>query len=228
MSNLQVGEIDRPLISPSRVRRNFVSFRTSKKTSLLRPQRGDGVPPWRSPKQQHRAERRALGSSRSGNGSGPSGDISTPQSSSIGQFVASPLYRYWLQGGAVLLLLMGIDAAYSGDWSRIGAISKAQELQLQQVHRVWALAGRRRHPGIAVQGASSQSSKINPPLLPPKGDAIYWGFEPVLRWGSSGDWQQAWRVLGAAGCKGRGSRAAGTAGSATAAGARELATGCIK
>lgn len=103
----------------------------------------------------------------------------------VQQLVASPLYRWWLQGeaawrpgrqpvwgwhtsatsvallppqfqmglwsqaglkgctpapppplraGAVFLVLfMMIDAGYSGDWSRIGAISKDTEAQLQQV-----------------------------------------------------------------------------------------------
>ncbi len=36
-------------------------------------------------------------------------------------------------GAAALLLLMLTDAAYSGDWSRIGVLSTQQELLLQQV-----------------------------------------------------------------------------------------------
>lgn len=49
------------------------------------------------------------------------------------EFVATPLYKYWLQGGFALLVLMLVDAAYSGDWSRIGAITRDTELQLQKV-----------------------------------------------------------------------------------------------
>lgn len=47
--------------------------------------------------------------------------------------VASPLYRIWLQLGVVLLLLMLVDAGFSGDWSRIGAITTEQEAALRQV-----------------------------------------------------------------------------------------------
>jgi hypothetical protein len=49
------------------------------------------------------------------------------------QLVASPLYRVWAQLGVVLLLLMGLDAGFSGDWSRIGVLTTEQEQQLQQV-----------------------------------------------------------------------------------------------
>lgn len=36
-------------------------------------------------------------------------------------------------GAVFLVLFMMVDAGYSGDWSRIGAISKENEAQLQQV-----------------------------------------------------------------------------------------------
>ncbi|KAK9803171.1 hypothetical protein WJX72_008647 [[Myrmecia] bisecta] len=45
---------------------------------------------------------------------------------------SSRLYSVWLQGAVVIFILGLVDAAYSGDWSRIGAISKADELWLQQ------------------------------------------------------------------------------------------------
>lgn len=57
------------------------------------------------------------------------------------QLVGSPLYRVWLQLGVVLVIFMLIDAAYSGDWSRIGVISKEQEQQLQQARRQGCAAG---------------------------------------------------------------------------------------
>ncbi|BDA43717.1 hypothetical protein COCOBI_04-7320 [Coccomyxa sp. Obi] len=40
-------------------------------------------------------------------------------------------YSVWLQGAVVLVILAAIDAAYSGDWSRIGVISKEVELGLR-------------------------------------------------------------------------------------------------
>lgn len=42
-----------------------------------------------------------------------------------------------LTGGVSLALLAGIDAAWSGDWSRIGAISKDTELFLQSAMTVF-------------------------------------------------------------------------------------------
>uniref|UniRef100_A0A7S1SQN9 DUF7887 domain-containing protein n=1 Tax=Tetraselmis chuii TaxID=63592 RepID=A0A7S1SQN9_9CHLO len=47
--------------------------------------------------------------------------------------VASPLYSVALQGAVFVFLLGLVDAAYSGDWSRIGAISIEEEQQLQRV-----------------------------------------------------------------------------------------------
>lgn len=56
------------------------------------------------------------------------------------------LGRWALQGAYFLLFLMLLDAAYSGDWSRIGAISKQTEQQLQAVCV-------RRRPGTPARAA---------------------------------------------------------------------------
>ena len=44
-----------------------------------------------------------------------------------------PLLKVYAPTAVVLGTLMLIDAAYSGDWSRIGVITKQQELQLQSI-----------------------------------------------------------------------------------------------
>ncbi|CAK0781931.1 hypothetical protein CVIRNUC_005509 [Coccomyxa viridis] len=41
------------------------------------------------------------------------------------------VYSVWLQGGVVLIILAAIDAAFSGDWSRIGILSRDAELGLR-------------------------------------------------------------------------------------------------
>lgn len=64
-----------------------------------------------------------------GGGGAPGGGTPPP---ALRQLVASPLYRVWLQLGVVLLLLMLVDAGFSGDWSRIGAITTEQEAALRQ------------------------------------------------------------------------------------------------
>lgn len=68
-----------------------------------------------------------------------------PQASSGGQrepppdptaaarsLVSSPLYRWWLQGAVALVVFMLVDAGFSGDWVRIGAITKEQEALARQ------------------------------------------------------------------------------------------------
>lgn len=60
------------------------------------------------------------------------GGGSNTLSAAVLQLVSSPLYRVWLQVGVVLVIFMLIDAAYSGDWSRIGVITSDQEVQLKQ------------------------------------------------------------------------------------------------
>lgn len=67
---------------------------------------------------------------------GGGGGDSSGGGTALQGLVASPLYRTWLQLGVVLLLLMLVDAGFSGDWSRIGAITTDQEAALRQVHRV--------------------------------------------------------------------------------------------
>lgn len=41
------------------------------------------------------------------------------------------LYRTWLQGAVVLVILAAVDAGFSGDWSRIGILTADQEAQLR-------------------------------------------------------------------------------------------------
>lgn len=41
------------------------------------------------------------------------------------------LYRTWLQGAVVLVILGAIDAGFSGDWSRTGVLTTGQEAQLR-------------------------------------------------------------------------------------------------
>ena len=69
----------------------------------------------------------------SGGGGDDCGSGSGGSAAALRGLVASPLYTVWLQGSVVVLLFALLDAAYSGDWSRIGAISPEQETQLQQV-----------------------------------------------------------------------------------------------
>lgn len=39
----------------------------------------------------------------------------------------APWFKYGVQGGVALVVAAAVDAAYSGDWSRIGAITKETE-----------------------------------------------------------------------------------------------------
>ncbi|KAI3423954.1 hypothetical protein D9Q98_009788 [Chlorella vulgaris] len=83
------------------------------------------------------AERRSKGQqlqqcSASGGGGGGSDLDGESDSLTIFKLVSSPLYRVWLQSAVVLFILMAIDAAYSGDWSRIGVLTHEQEAKLQQ------------------------------------------------------------------------------------------------
>ena len=60
---------------------------------------------------------------------------STSTSSELSSLVASLSRSWWfrvpLQGAVALIVLAAVDAAYSGDWSRIGAISKETEEALK-------------------------------------------------------------------------------------------------
>jgi hypothetical protein len=49
------------------------------------------------------------------------------------QLVNTPLFRVYLPSAVFIGTLALIDAAYSGDWSRIGVITEEQELFLQEV-----------------------------------------------------------------------------------------------
>ena len=66
-----------------------------------------------------------------------------------------------LAGGVFLAVLAGVDAAYSGDWSRIGVISKEFEDSLKPL--VVALGFF--HIGCAVVAGRSAASK-NLDVLP--------------------------------------------------------------
>ncbi|GMH40635.1 hypothetical protein BSKO_08539 [Bryopsis sp. KO-2023] len=84
---------------------------------------------------------------------------------------STPLYRVYLQGGVVLGVLGLVDAAYSGDWSRIGAISKADEAFLQQI--VWIVFGV--HVASSL-GAAKLKSDRGQDWLIPAGKALAVGF----------------------------------------------------
>lgn len=45
----------------------------------------------------------------------------------------APLYSKYLQGAVFVGVLAAIDAGYSGDWSRIGAISQQDEANIQHL-----------------------------------------------------------------------------------------------
>ncbi|KAK9831117.1 hypothetical protein WJX74_003956 [Apatococcus lobatus] len=52
---------------------------------------------------------------------------------SVKQIASSNAYKWGFEGVIAVGLFMLVDAAYSGDWSRIGAISKETETQLKGV-----------------------------------------------------------------------------------------------
>lgn len=60
----------------------------------------------------------------------PKGD-SDGIGSQLGSGAGQAVLRIYAPVAVVLGILMLLDAAYSGDWSRIGAITKEQEVQLQ-------------------------------------------------------------------------------------------------
>lgn len=80
------------------------------------------------------------GATPSGSGGG-GGESGPAPAAALQQLVASPLYRIWLQLGVVLLLLMLIDAGFSGDWSRINVLTPDQEALLRQARRGRTLLG---------------------------------------------------------------------------------------
>lgn len=51
----------------------------------------------------------------------------------VSDFVKTPLYSKYVQGAVFVGVLAAVDAGYSGDWSRIGAISQQDEFALQQI-----------------------------------------------------------------------------------------------
>jgi len=65
------------------------------------------------------------------NKSGGDSEGANPLIAELRAAAATPLLQVWLPIAVVLGILMVLDAAYSGDWSRIGAITKEQEVQLQ-------------------------------------------------------------------------------------------------
>ena len=64
-------------------------------------------------------------------------------------------------GGVVLVILAAIDGGFSGDWSRLGIISKDQEATIRQLLGLLGLA----HLGFATVAARSASEK-GLPVLP--------------------------------------------------------------
>lgn len=63
----------------------------------------------------------------------PSSVIVRCSSQDLSRIVNSTAYRVHLQGVVGVGVLGLVDAGYSGDWSRIGVLTAAQEVQLQQV-----------------------------------------------------------------------------------------------
>lgn len=51
----------------------------------------------------------------------------------LSDFVKSPIYSKYIQGTVFVGVLAAVDAGYSGDWSRIGAISQQDEAALQKL-----------------------------------------------------------------------------------------------
>ncbi|KAL3149752.1 hypothetical protein ABBQ38_013578 [Trebouxia sp. C0009 RCD-2024] len=80
-----------------------------------------------------------------------------------------------LQGSVTLALLAGIDAAWSGDWSRIGVISKSTEQFLQSA--LTALGGWHLLMGMCAYIIASQNGR---PELPATAKALAVGTLPVL------------------------------------------------
>jgi len=80
--------------------------------------------------------------------------VSGPFNVKIGATEEAAL-RLYLPIVVILGMSMLVDAAYSGDWSRIGAITKAQEKELQGIFRI-ALVG---HAVCAVVAASLSSRR---------------------------------------------------------------------
>jgi hypothetical protein len=93
--------------------------------------------------------------SASGGGGGGSDLDGESGSLTIFKLVSSPLYRVWLQSAVVLFILMAIDAAYSGDWSRIGVLTHEQEAKLQQVRLLHNTAVHQVHPPLDTAAAVS-------------------------------------------------------------------------
>ena len=81
---------------------------------------------------------------RGNGGEGSSSEATSSDSGGDLSELAASLTRSWwfrvpLQGAVALIVLAAVDAAYSGDWSRIGAISKGTEEALKPL--VVALGG---------------------------------------------------------------------------------------
>lgn len=67
-------------------------------------------------------------------------------------FIESKAYRIYLQGAVGVAVLGLVDAGYSGDWSRIGVLTKPQEEQLQQLVQILAVI----HVACAIATAALQ------------------------------------------------------------------------
>jgi hypothetical protein len=61
------------------------------------------------------------------------GEVGAPALSldALAPLTRTPLYRTWLQGAVVLVILGAVDAGWSGDWSRTGVLTTGQEAQLR-------------------------------------------------------------------------------------------------
>uniref|UniRef100_A0A383V7M4 DUF7887 domain-containing protein n=1 Tax=Tetradesmus obliquus TaxID=3088 RepID=A0A383V7M4_TETOB len=94
----------------------------------------------------------------SGSSSSSSGVLSAFNKlySPLNGLVGTPIY-FGLQLVELVITVGIVDAAYSGDWSRIGAISKETELQLQQV--VWVLLGVKALCGVAAAFVAKEAGR---------------------------------------------------------------------
>jgi len=64
-------------------------------------------------------------------GGGGEGGVPALSLDALAPLTRTALYRTWLQGAVVLVILGAIDAGFSGDWSRTGVLTTGQEAQLR-------------------------------------------------------------------------------------------------
>jgi hypothetical protein len=103
----------------------------------------------------------ARGAARDPSDSTSTSSSTSSSASGIAALVGTPVFTA-LQLGELLVILGLIDAGYSGDWSRIGAISKETELVLQKLSLI-VIVG---HLGTAAWTGVLAARKGKSPVLP--------------------------------------------------------------